>query len=214
MLCHYFYATLHKLSHCVFVTFLFLGISPEQNYAILEQLGEGGYAQAFRARNLLTNATVIVKFYRFKKLKIYKIMREIMITQSLCESNRVSKLVDIFLEAATQRPALVFEYTQSDSHEKLFPILQPDDIQRYAYQLLEGLAYAHSQGVVHKDIHPGNIVIDHSTKQLKIIDWSLSRFLYKGMHTSMFWSTKRFKCLSLLSFHRQLGFHQCTPHFT
>jgi casein kinase II subunit alpha len=50
------------------------------------------------------------------------------------------------------------------------------DCKLYLYKILKGLHYAHSIGIMHRDIKPQNVIINHETKDLKIIDWGLGEF--------------------------------------
>lgn len=67
------------------------------------------------------------------------------------------------------------------SAEKVSKILKP---------LLDGLAYAHDEGVIHRDLKPSNLVIDvTSSIQLRILDFGLAivdRFDYEGRITAEF----------------------------
>lgn len=40
--------------------------------------------------------------------------------------------------------------------------------------------YSHSKGVMHRDVKPQNIMIDHEKKRLKLIDWGLAEFYFPG----------------------------------
>lgn len=50
------------------------------------------------------------------------------------------------------------------------------DAKKYFYQILKGLNYCHSMGIMHRDIKPGNIIVDLDTQVLKILDWGLADF--------------------------------------
>jgi serine/threonine protein kinase len=43
---------------------------------------------------------------------------------------------------------------------------------------LQGLDYCHSNGIMHRDIKPHNVVIDHARRKLRIIDWGLAEFYH------------------------------------
>jgi mitogen-activated protein kinase 1/3 len=72
---------------------------------------------------------------------------------------------------------LVYEYMASDLSKIIVSSQTLDDeqIQWIMYQLCCGLAEFHSFGLIHRDIKPGNILVDGECG-LKICDYGLSRF--------------------------------------
>ncbi len=54
------------------------------------------------------------------------------------------------------------------------------DIRYYIYELLKALDYSHSQGIMHRDVKPHNVMIDHQRRQLRLIDWGLAEFYHPG----------------------------------
>lgn len=48
----------------------------------------------------------------------------------------------------------------------------------YIYKILEALEYSHSHGIMHRDVKPLNIVINHEAKELRLIDWGLADFYH------------------------------------
>lgn len=59
------------------------------------------------------------------------------------------------------------------------------EIRYYIYELLLALDYCHSQGIMHRDVKPHNIVIDHENRKLRLIDWGLAEFYHAGMYFRM-----------------------------
>ena len=60
----------------------------------------------------------------------------------------------------------------------LYPTFADYDIRYYMFQLLRALDFAHSKGVMHRDVKPHNIMIDHKKRQLRLIDWGLAEFYF------------------------------------
>ena len=52
-------------------------------------------------------------------------------------------------------------------------------LQEIVYQVLTALAYLHSQGICHRDIKPQNIIYDQTNRNIKIIDFGISKKLTK-----------------------------------
>ena len=58
----------------------------------------------------------------------------------------------------------------------LSPSLTDMDVRLYIFKILQALEYSHTHGIMHRDVKPLNIVINHEKKQLRLIDWGLADF--------------------------------------
>lgn len=54
--------------------------------------------------------------------------------------------------------------------------LDDESLRIYIYKILEALEFSHSHGIMHRDVKPLNIVINHDAKDLRLIDWGLADF--------------------------------------
>lgn len=80
--------------------------------------------------------------------------------------------------------SFIFEYCPSVDFRQLYPTLSLNDIKIYMKQLFKGLHYLHSNGIMHRDIKPFNVLIDPTRHSLKIIDFGLSDYYIPGKENS------------------------------
>lgn len=59
-------------------------------------------------------------------------------------------------------------------------VLTDGDLRHFMFQTLKALEYAHSKGVIHRDVKPQNILIDTESKKVRLIDWGLAAFYVPG----------------------------------
>lgn len=97
-------------------------------------------------------------------VKFRKVNREIKILMALNGKHNTIKLLDIVKEGEVY--CLVMEHVAATEYRKLLDVLAPRDCKNYLYQVLKGLHYAHSLGIMHRDIKPQNVIIDHDKRMV------------------------------------------------
>lgn len=110
------------------------------------------------------------------------------------------------IKDAEDTPAIVFEHVNNSNWRDFFPTLTTPDLQIYMYQLLLALDYAHSHGIMHRDVKPHNFMIDHSQKRAVLIDWGLAEFYHPGTEYNLRVATRFFKPPELLVGMRQYDY--------
>eukprot|EP01012_Entosiphon_sulcatum_P037971 TRINITY_DN4898_c0_g1_i1.p1 TRINITY_DN4898_c0_g1~~TRINITY_DN4898_c0_g1_i1.p1 ORF type:complete len:480 (-),score=121.06 TRINITY_DN4898_c0_g1_i1:81-1520(-) len=144
-----------------------------------EKLGEGGFGTVYRGLNKATGELVAIKEIRLagcRDNEIQDILREMHLLQSLNHPH----IVRLLGFAKTESTGLiVMEFAPGGSLYSLmreFRTISEDTMRRYTRQLLSGLVYLHSKGVVHRDIKPMNVLIS-GDGTVKLADFGASRQL-------------------------------------
>ncbi|KAK9446699.1 kinase-like domain-containing protein [Limtongia smithiae] len=153
-------------------------------YERKSQVGEGTYGKVYKAVNTITKELVALKRIRMESERDgfpITASREIKLLQSVRHENVVA-LLEMMVEKSSVY--VVYEYMEHDlsgilTHPSF--TLEHRHIKHLFKQILEGLAYLHKRGVLHRDIKGSNILISNSG-QLKLADFGLARF-YKHEST-------------------------------
>ncbi|GAA0140918.1 hypothetical protein LIER_02181 [Lithospermum erythrorhizon] len=168
----------------------------QDEYEVVRKVGRGKYSEVFEGVHSANNEKCIVKI--LKPVKKKKIRREIKILQNLCGGPNIVKLLDIVRDQQSKTPSLIFEYVNNTDFKVLYPTLTDYDIRYYIYELLKALDYCHSQGIMHRDVKPHNVMIDHEKRQLRLIDWGLAEFYHPGQEYNVRVASRYFKGPELL----------------
>nr|XP_029501925.1 serine/threonine-protein kinase STK11-like isoform X1 [Oncorhynchus nerka]XP_029501926.1 serine/threonine-protein kinase STK11-like isoform X1 [Oncorhynchus nerka]XP_029501927.1 serine/threonine-protein kinase STK11-like isoform X1 [Oncorhynchus nerka]XP_029501928.1 serine/threonine-protein kinase STK11-like isoform X1 [Oncorhynchus nerka]XP_029501929.1 serine/threonine-protein kinase STK11-like isoform X1 [Oncorhynchus nerka]XP_029501930.1 serine/threonine-protein kinase STK11-like isoform len=154
-------------------------------YLMGDLLGEGSYGKVKEMLDSDTLCRRAVKILKKKKLRRIpngeaNVKKEIQLLRRLQHKN-VIHLVDVLYNEEKQKMYMVMEYCVCGMQEMLdsvpekrFPVFQAHG---YFLQLLDGLEYLHSQGIVHKDIKPGNLLLT-TDGALKISDLGVAEALH------------------------------------
>lgn len=168
-----------------------------RDYRLYRRVGKGAYGEVYLGRSLLRQEDVIIKIYKIDKLNIASLNKEIVMLQSLCGHKHIVQVYDVVLDDFQRFPTIVLEFVNTTYYKDLYPLFTANDIKHYAQQFLQALAFTHSHGVMHMDLKPANMVIDHEKRILKLIDWGLARFYYPDDYqtkqgTYQYWAPEMF----------------------
>ncbi|KAK9847464.1 hypothetical protein MYU51_018701 [Penicillium brevicompactum] len=140
------------------------------------------------ARDQFTNQTVAIKklVKPFERQNIAKrTLVEVKLWKQLRHENIVN-MSDIFI-SPSEDVYIVTDFMATDLHTPLeSKKLEDRFAQFFLYQIMRGLKYIHSAGVIHHDLKPGNILIDENC-DLKICDFGLAEAQKTGFDPTSFY---------------------------
>ncbi|CAI5460949.1 unnamed protein product [Closterium sp. Yama58-4] len=168
----------------------------QDDYEVVRKVGRGKYSEVFEGVNAVNSEKCIIKI--LKPVKKKKIKREIKILQNLCGGPNIIRLLDIVRDPQSKTPSLIFEFVNNTDFKVLYPTLSDYDIRYYIYELLKALDFCHSQGIMHRDVKPHNVMIDHEQRKLRLIDWGLAEFYHPNKEYNVRVASRYFKGPELL----------------
>lgn len=168
----------------------------QDDYEVVRKIGRGKYSEVFEGIHSINRQPCVIKI--LKPVKVSKIKREIKILQSVCGGPNIITLLDCVQDPVSKTPSLVFEYVNNTEFRVLYPTFTDYDVRYYMFQILKALDYCHSQGIMHRDVKPHNVMIDHKKRVLRLIDWGLAEFYHKKMEYNVRVASRYFKGPELL----------------
>jgi serine/threonine protein kinase/tetratricopeptide (TPR) repeat protein len=145
-------------------------------YRIIEKLGSGGMGEVYLAEDTRLNRKVALKFLpdHFMADDILKarFKRE---AQAAAKLNHTNIVTIYEVNEHKGRPFIAMEYVEGETLQKVIKEgkLTVSEAVNLTMQICEGLNEAHTAGVVHRDIKPGNIIIDRKNKA-RLLDFGLA----------------------------------------
>lgn len=153
--------------------------NPEEHYEMLKEIGFGGFARIYLARNIKTGELCALKYMKAgKKKERTAIINEIGIMKICCckggnssivsckEAYEYNKKIWIFLELMDC--GSLTEYVGNPSIQLSEPV-----VAYILYQTIRGLATLHNLNIMHRDIKSDNILVN-SKGDIKLADFGYS----------------------------------------
>jgi serine/threonine protein kinase len=159
-------------------------------YRLAERVGQGAMAVVWRARDERLDRVVAVKQLSYDPAigqaagseAGLRALREARLTARLRHPHAIT-VHDVVEQAG--EPYLIMEYLPSRSLTDILldrDSLPADEVARIGLQVSSALAAAHAEGIVHRDVTPGNVLISDSGVA-KIADFGISRATGEGTVT-------------------------------
>lgn len=166
------------------IDFLAPAQTPEEigrlgSYRVLKVLGQGGMGMVFLAEDLQLHRKVALKTMLPEVATISnakeRFLREARAVAAI-EHEHIIAIHQVGEDRGVPFLAMPLLKGQAlDACLKERSPLAVDEALRIGREIAEGLAAAHGQGLVHRDIKPGNIWLEGDRKKVKILDFGLAR---------------------------------------
>jgi cyclin-dependent kinase 1 len=155
-------------------------MSEARRFIVLEPIaGRDFDSRKYKARDSQTDSLVLLKKFKLQGDDNgipYSVLREISVHQTL-RHPRIVELHDVVMSGKYIQ--LAFDYTERTLHDEIcrhkssggVPTLS---VKKYIYQILQGVAFCHARGVMHRDLKPQNIMLE-SHGCVKLSSFSISR---------------------------------------
>ena len=150
------------------------------NYLIINQIGEGGMGMVYKARDTVLDRIVALKILPPQLTQNTDFLHRIR-TEAFAQA-RLNHPNIVTLFSVQDLPAgfmLVMEYVEGQTLQQRIqnqgPLESREAITIFE-QTLQGVAYAHQMGVLHRDLKPDNIFLTHKG-EVKIMDFGVARLV-------------------------------------
>src|SRR5689334_6260480 len=150
-----------------------------RNYRITEKLGVGGQGAVYKAVDNKLGRTVVIKVIppelSAKQTNLKRFEREARLASSLDHPN-ICTIFD--LDEQDGMHFIAMQYVEGKNVRQLVAgrPLELKTAVLIGLQVADALAAAHSQGIIHRDIKSGNVMVT-SSGQVKVLDFGLAKLL-------------------------------------
>jgi predicted Ser/Thr protein kinase len=149
------------------------------DFRVLQFLGKGGMGIVFRAEDTRLRRVVALKVMRPRFASDIKVRQRFMHEARAMAALKNDHVVTVYeVGVANNLPFLAMELLEGETLDSLqervgrLPLAQ---VMRIGKEVAQGLAAAHTRGLVHRDIKPGNLYLEAPMGRIKILDFGLAR---------------------------------------
>lgn len=135
-------------------------------YEVLDELGHGGMATVYRAHDKRLARDVAVKVLHPHLRESREISHRFAVEAKAVAKLRHANIVEVFDVSSEDdsEQYLVVELVRGPTLRKILQergVMPPEIAAAIALELLAGISHAHASGVVHRDVKPENVLIEH-----------------------------------------------------
>jgi eukaryotic-like serine/threonine-protein kinase len=147
------------------------------NYKIIRKLGQGGGGVVYMAEDLRLQRTAVLKFLSDELTTDVRARRRFLREARLASALEHSNICAIYeINETEDFSFIVMQYAEGETLKQVINNrpLNIDATFSIALQIADALQSAHERGIIHRDIKPGNIMVNDSG-HVKVLDFGLAK---------------------------------------
>jgi len=147
------------------------------HYRVLEKLGEGGMGVVYKARDTRLDRFIAIKILPPDKISDPERKRRFVQEAKAASALNHPNIITIYdIGQSDGIDFISMEYVAGKTLERLIPRhgMRLNEALKCAVQVADALARAHAAGIIHRDIKPGNIMLDEHGLA-KVLDFGLAK---------------------------------------
>ncbi|ESY90699.1 serine/threonine-protein kinase [Mesorhizobium sp. LNHC209A00] len=165
------------------------GVRLNDTYQLDELIASGGMGDVYRGHNIETGEPVAIKTVRPELVgddKVFELFKKEGMILGRLNHPTIVRYYSFSRDPNIGRPYLVMEFVEGESladRMRAGPLTLEETRQLFG-PVAAGLALVHKAGVIHRDLSPDNIILQHdNVMDPKIIDFGIARAASSGEHT-------------------------------
>jgi len=140
-----------------------------KGYEKLEQLGQGAYSKVYKVKNSSTGEECVMKTINTKKTDQAMFQNEVAIMEKIntLSSPYFVRYITSYVREEKSKYAIIMEYCSGGSlediiknYEKRKEYIPEEMVLKFMKQILLGVMTLHKNKILHRDLKPGNILVD------------------------------------------------------